>query len=55
MSCRKPFLKLTTDDAIDHSGDERHLLGKDQDPVPMCIAFSNKTTLVRLDKVYVNI
>ena len=42
MSCsrRKPFLKLTTNGDIDHSGGyERHLLGTDQDPVPMCIAF----------------
>ena len=41
MSCRrKPFLKLTTDDSIDHSGGyERHQLGTDLDPVLMCIAF----------------
>ena len=41
MSCRrKPFLKLTTDGGIDHSGgDEHHLLGTDRDPVPVCLTF----------------
>ena len=35
---RKPFLRLTTDGATDHSGgDERYLLVMDRDPVPMCI------------------
>ena len=37
---RKLSLKLTTDGAIEHSGgDECHLLGTDQVPVPMSIAF----------------
>ena len=39
MSCRrKPFLRPTTDGAINHSrGNERRLLGTDRDPVPSCM------------------
>ena len=41
MSCRKkPILKLITDVTIDHSGgDERQMLGTNQDPIPKCMTF----------------
>ena len=44
MLCRKkPFLKLTTDGTIDHSGeDESRVLGTDRDSPPLCIALIRK-------------
>ena len=47
MCRRKPFLKLTTDGVIGHSGgNELLLLGKKCDPVPTCKAFSRKCCVV---------
>ena len=50
MTCRrKPFLKHTTDGTIRHpGGNERHLVGKDRDPVPTCNAFVRNVVVLFL-------
>ena len=48
VTCRMEFcLRLTTDGAIDHLGEnERHLLRTDRDLVPTCKVFVRKCCVV---------
>ena len=48
LTCRrKPFIRHTTVDAVGHlGGNERQLLGMDQDPVPICKAFCKEVLII---------